>query len=258
LVHGFAERSAAIEARRVTALNRHGWNALAIDLRAYGQSEGEFATFGGHEARDILVWLDALSERVARDGSTVEIQPALWGRSMGAAIALHAAALDRRPVALVLESPMVDIHESTAVVLRRRRLPFPGLLARLVIRRASKLAGMPLDRPRPSESAARVACVTLVVHGSNDTVVSVADARRLADAFPSPPSWSEVPGAKHTDVIETGGDDLLDRIAAFLAEATTRKPYTRSDGAHDEPNSSLPGSVVGLFERPEDAADELG
>jgi len=148
---------------------------------------------------------------------------------MGAAIALRAAALDHRPVALVLESPLVDIDASTAVILRKRRLPFPKLLARLMIRRAGKLVGMPLDRPRSIESAASVECSTLIVHGIEDTLVPIAEARRLADAFPSPPRWFDVPGAKHTDVVEIGGDDLLDRIAAFLDEATLGAEPTRSE-----------------------------
>jgi len=219
LLHGFAETSTRSETRRAAVLNRHGWNVASLDSRGYRRSEGPYATFGGREAGDIRVWLDALSERIARIGPGVLFQPALWGRSMGAAIALRAAALDHRPVALVLESPMVDINASMAVVLRDRWLPFPKLLARLVIRRAGKLVGMPLDRPRPVESAARVECFTAFVHGTDDPLVAIAEARRLADAFPSPPRWFDVPGAKHTDVVEMGGDELLDRIAAFLDEA---------------------------------------
>jgi len=229
LLHGFAEASTTLETRRAATLNRHGWNVASLDSRGYGASDGPHATFGGREAGDVRVWLDALSERIARIGPAPPFQPALWGRSMGAAIALRAAALDHRPVALVLESPLVDIDASTAVILRKRRLPFPKLLARLMIRRAGKLVGMPLDRPRSIESAASVECSTLIVHGIEDTLVPIAEARRLADAFPSPPRWFDVPGAKHTDVVEIGGDDLLDRIAAFLDEATLGAEPTRSE-----------------------------
>jgi competence protein ComEC len=219
LLHGFAESSTVIAARRVVTLNRLGWNVACLDSRGYGQSQGPYATFGGREADDIRVWLDALSERIARRAPGLLLEPVLWGRSMGAAIALRAAALDERPLAVVLESPLVDIHATTAVVLRKQRLPFPQLLARLVVRRAGMLAGMRLDRPRTSDSAARVDCCILIVHGTDDTVVDIAEARRLAAAFRSPPRWFDVPGARHTDVIERGGDDLLARIAAVLAEA---------------------------------------
>ena len=190
-----------------------------LDSRGYGQSDGPFATFGGREAGDIRAWLDSLSERIARIDPASSVCPVLWGRSMGAAIAMRAAAAEPRLAALVLESPMVDLEASMAVVLRRRRIPFPKLLARLVTRRAGKLAGVPIHRPRPIDSAQHVICPTLIVHGGNDTVVAIDEARRLADAFPSRPRWIEVQGARHTDVVDQGGEELLELIAAFLDEA---------------------------------------
>src|SRR5436190_1367383 len=80
--------------------------------------------------------------------SALALEPVLWGRSMGAAIALRAAAENPVVRALVLESPMVDLDEAVAVWLRKRRLPFPRPLARLITRRAGRLAGVSLTRPR--------------------------------------------------------------------------------------------------------------
>jgi competence protein ComEC len=221
LLHGYAESASDLEAHRAEVLNQRGWNVVSIDSRGYGQSEGLFATFGGREADDIRVWIDVLSGRTSQIDSALCFQPALWGRSMGAAIALRAAALDHRVVAMVLESPMVDIERSTAVILRRRRIPLPNLLARLVIRRAGKLAGMPIDRPGPIESARKARCRTMIVHGTDDNLVPISDARRVADAFVSPPRWLDVAGANHTNVLEKGADVLLVEIARFLDEAAT-------------------------------------
>jgi alpha-beta hydrolase superfamily lysophospholipase len=94
-------------------------------------------------------------------------------------------------------------------------------MARLVTRRAGKLAGVPIHFPPPIDSARRVTCPTLILHGTNDTVVSIDEARRLAAAFPAAPYWIEVPDARHTDVVDKGGDELLDRIAAFLDGAAS-------------------------------------
>jgi alpha-beta hydrolase superfamily lysophospholipase len=216
LLHGFAEASSALEARRAAALNRHGWNVAVLDSRGYGQSGGPFPTFGAHETADIRAWLDLLSARIARIDPMVPFHPVLWGRSMGAAIALRTAAAEPRLTALVLESPMVDLDASMALVLKRRKIPFPKLMARLVTRRAGKLAGVPLHSPRPIDSASKVVCPTLILHGTNDTIVTIDEARRLADAFPGAPRWIEVPDARHTDVVDKGGDELLDQIAAYL------------------------------------------
>ena len=213
LLHGFAEASAALQTTRVLALNQAGWNAAALDLRAYGKSGGSFASFGGREVDDVSAWLDVLA---GRHGSGEPLFPVLWGRSMGAAIAIRAAARDQRVRALVLESPMVDLDEAVAVWFRRRKAPFPRLLARLATRRAGKIAGVSLTQPRPIEVAPRVHCPVLIVHGSDDTLIPGSEVRRLAGAFPAPPSLIEVPGAGHSDVISIGGQSLIDEIMTFL------------------------------------------
>ena len=130
LLHGFAEASGAVQAQRVAALHQAGWNVAALhqagwnvaalDLRGYGRSSGTFASFGGREAGDVRVWLDTLA---AGPGRARPLLPVLWGRSMGAAIAVRAAAEDSRIQALVLESPMVDLDLAMAAWFRNRRFP---------------------------------------------------------------------------------------------------------------------------------------
>ena len=107
---------------------------------------------------------------------------------MGTAIAIRAAAEDPRIAALVLESPYLDLEEAIAAWLRQLRLPLSRPLARLIAGRARTLAGVSLTRPRSIDLAPRIVAPTLIVHGSGDALVSPADARRLAAAFPARPS----------------------------------------------------------------------
>ena len=216
LLHGFAEPPSAVNGR-VGALTRSGWDVAALDLRGYGRSEGDHSSFGGREAGDLRAWIDALAGRIG-PGAGV----AVWGRSMGAAIALRAAAEDPRIAALVLEAPYLDLEETLAALLRRFRLPLSRPLARLALARAGRLAGVSLTLPRPLDLAARVATPTLIVHGSDDRLIPLADARRLAGAFPRPALLIDVDGAGHANAIDVGGDALLGRIAAFLGEAVPR------------------------------------
>jgi alpha-beta hydrolase superfamily lysophospholipase len=182
------------------------------------------ASFGGREAGDVSAWLDAIAGRLGGLDATA----ALWGRSMGAAIAMRAAVADRRVAALVLESPMVDLDTSVAALLRKRGLRFTRILAGLITRRAGRIAGVPLRRPRPLDVAPRVTCPTLIVHGADDWLVPHTDVRRLADAFSTPPHRIEIPGAGHSNVVGTGGQELVDRIAEFLDRATG--PHSGADG----------------------------
>jgi alpha-beta hydrolase superfamily lysophospholipase len=201
------------------ALNRHGWDVAALDARAHGRSGGDRGSFGGREAADVAAWVDALTASGRAGAGPL----AVWGRSMGAAIALRATAADRRVSALVLEAPYLDLEATLRVVLRRKRVPAAAVLAALILRRARRLAGVSLLHPRPVDVAAGVIVPALVVHGSDDSLIPAADARRLAAAFARPAAVIEVAGAGHNSIVEVGGPDLLDRIASFLDDAVSRK-----------------------------------
>ena len=219
LLHGLAEDRRAFEVR-VGQLTAHGWNVAAVDARASGESGGRWVTFGGREANDLGAWLDTLISLHA-EGSLLSPRFAAWGRSMGAATALRASASDPRLMALVLEAPFDDLRAAVATVLRKMRVP--GALSPLVLARARWLAGVSLDRPRPLDLAPRVAAATLVVHGSNDPLVPVTRARALAERIGGDHGraarFLEVPGARHADVFEIGGDDLALAVVAFLDRA---------------------------------------
>jgi pimeloyl-ACP methyl ester carboxylesterase len=211
LLHGFGEGSAALLGRAEALLAR-GWDVVLPDARGRGRSEGEHMSFGGREAGDVRAWLDALTDRFGPGSATL-----LWGRSMGAAIALRAAVEDPRIAALILEAPYPDLRAAVGAWLRAVRIPRG--LAGPILRRAGRLAGVPLDRPRPLDLAPSVRVPTLILHGTADPIIPPSEARRLADAFPRPATLIEVPGARHSDVFDVGGAELADRIAAFLDDA---------------------------------------
>lgn len=226
LLHGFAEDPSVWEKARAAILNAHGWNVAAVDSRGYGESGGLLASFGGHEAGDISAWLDAIAARIVEpsQAQAEPFQAALWGRSMGAAIAMRAAERDGRIAALVLESPMVDLDRSVARLLRKRGLRATGFLARLITSRAGRLAGVALRRPRPLDVAARLKCPALILHGTDDWLVPADEVRRLAESFPQPPARIEIPLAGHSNVIATGGDELIAVVAEFLDGAVGQVP----------------------------------
>ena len=117
LVHGFAEIRDAMKGR-AEFLTARGWNVARLDMRGYGRSGGGCASFGGREGDDLRAWVDVVAGRV---GPAMSL--AVWGRSMGAAIAMRAAADEPRIAAVLLESPYARLETVVAGWLRRIRTP---------------------------------------------------------------------------------------------------------------------------------------
>jgi len=213
LVHGFMDGPGAMIVDRGEALLASGWNVAAIALRSHGPSGGMISSFGALEAADLRAWLDAISDRLPPGEPFV---PVVWGRSMGAAIALRAAVNDPRIQAMVLEAPLVDLESVVASRIRKRGIAPARLFAWLILNRARRLAGVSLRRPRPIDLARRLKIPVVVVHGKDDALVPSSSARALAEAFPKAAPYLEVPGAGHADVAAVGGSRLLGGIMDLI------------------------------------------
>ncbi|QDV36104.1 ComEC family competence protein [Tautonia plasticadhaerens] len=238
VLHGMAEASPSMRGR-AEALHRLGWSVLVPDLRSFGRSDGDRCTFGAREAGDLRSWVDALL--VDHPGAAV----VAWGRSMGAAVALRAATEDDRIRAIVLEAPYADLRRALASRLSRLPIPGAGLLAGLVLSRAARIAGVPLDRPRPVDLAPRASVPALILQGGKDRIAPIVEARRLADAFPDDrrPEVETVADAGHADVFDLGGPSLASRIGEFLGRAASPRPGSdRAGEGRSRPLRVEPGS----------------
>lgn len=211
LLHGMGETAPAMAERAQLLLSR-GWNVLLPDARAFGRSDGDAASFGARESGDVSTWID----RLPRSSSGTPI--VVWGRSMGASIALRAATEDARIFGLILEAPYADLRGSVAAFLGRVPLPGARWLAGPLLWRAKRIAGASLDRPRPIDMAPLVQVPTLILHGGLDSIASPTEVARLAGAIePSLVRVVEIADARHADVFEKGGSRAVIEIDALLA-----------------------------------------
>ena len=153
-----------------------GWVVLTFNFRGTGESEGNFS-LGGWVA-DLRAAVDHLLDVAGVDG--------VWlaGFSTGGSLALCAAGEDERVGGVAAFSAPADFdgwasdpkrfleHARTIGVVRDQRFPpdMPAWSRELHDIRPMALIGKVPPRP------------VLLVHGGNDDVVSVMDARALADA----------------------------------------------------------------------------
>lgn len=177
-----------------------GHNALLVDQRAHGKSEGRTISFGIKERYDCLSWAEYAAERF---GENVPI--ILAGVSMGAATVLMAAALPlpKNVIAIVADSS----YSSPAAIIKRvtANRGYPVSLAFPVIRLGALLfGGFRLLEADPVRAVKEAKVPILLIHGEADHFVPPSMSEEIARANESIAFYT-FPDASH------GASYLIDR-----------------------------------------------
>jgi uncharacterized protein len=213
---------------------KQGFNLALIDMRGHGQSDAKFFTYGYHEWQDVTGLIDWLERR--KDGSADHV--ALLGASAGGAVAISAAARDRRIKALVAIASFADLGE----MIERGTSWLPGFWRKRAIARAEHLGGFKVSGTSPLKNIALVKCPVLIAHGDADNHVPYDHAKRLLAAATAPKELHPIPGANHATMFAQGGEELRNKIADFARRALG--PVGVLAAAEPEPPS--PSSTASL------------
>ena len=187
------------------------FDVLAYDSRAQGESTGDVCTYGYWEKRDLEKVLDTV-----RPGPVV-----LLGTSLGAAVALQAAAEDRRVTAVVGAEVFSDLR--TVARDRAPRFLPEGMITRAFVL-AEDLGSFRLDAVSPLEAARRIRVPVLLIHGDADSDTRPEHAQRVFRALKGPKELMLVKGAHHNESlrdertwlrIETWLDEVLHHSIAL-------------------------------------------
>ena len=216
-VHGYHDnwRAGLTYARRSAEA---GHNLLLVDLRAHGESGGDWVGAGWLDRRDLVAWCRWV---VARAGEGARIT--LMGISMGAASCLMACGekdLPGQVAACVADSGYTDFWRTAENVVRTGSLgtppasPHPLLdVARRRLARAR--GGYDLMLARPVDALARTRVPVLLIHGDADRVVPPYMARELAAAGGGH-RLETFPGAGHCCAVFADPGRYWDCVLGFL------------------------------------------
>jgi len=198
-LHGVADNrgSAAGPIARLLPL---GYDVIAYDSRAHGESGGDACTYGFYEKQDLHRVIETIHGPVI-----------LIGTSLGAAVALQEAADDPRVAAIVAAETFSDLR---TVATERA----PWILTHDRIDRAFGLAErearFDVDAVSPARAADRIAVPVLLIHGDADVDTPPAHSRRVFDRLKGPKRLILVPGAPHNGSLRP---DVWREIEAFVA-----------------------------------------
>ncbi len=185
---------------RVLSWRGLGLDFFLYDYRGFGRSTGapdEEGTYrDGRAAYEYLVKSRGIDPR----------RLVLMGESLGCAITIQLA-IERPAAGLVLEAPFASIPHMAAAI-------YPFLPARLFVR----------TRYDNVEKIPRVKAPLLVVQGTRDEVIPVAQGKMVFDAASGAKQYFPIEGAHHNDVYVIGGQEYKRVLAEFIARVVRQGP----------------------------------
>lgn len=215
LLHGYGDAKVGAIAW-APMLHEKGYNVLALDMRAHGQSDGRFVTAGVRERHDVSAVIDQL--RLARPACTRHV--ILFGISYGGAVAAATAALRNDIAGVVLDCPVLDFASAAAAHCDLHGLP-GRLIQRTAKRLASALAGEDLGSLRTAEVLPVLQCPLMLVDCGRDVFVAPHEREHLRRALDlrrqrglPTISW-EPADALHLEAIVRYGDEYRRRLEEF-------------------------------------------
>lgn len=216
LFHGYrgnAERDLCGGVARAFAVGR---NALIVDHRASGTSDGHVITFGILERRDALLWID---EVIRRKGKDVAIY--IGGISMGAATVLMVAGEKDLPAnvkGVLADCGYTSAKEIISKVIGEMGLP-AKLLYPFVKLGAHLYGGFDLEQTSPIEAVKRATVPIIFYHGDTDDFVPHEMSVRMYEACSSEKKrFISVPGAGHGLAFSVDRDAYIANLRAFLED----------------------------------------
>lgn len=217
LFHGVSDNRTGVLGPAELLL-RHGYNVVMMDSRAHGESGGDMATYGWKERYDTVAITNALysTENVRHLGAL--------GVSMGAAIALQAAAVEPRIDGVIAEDPFADLRE---VSYDYAGLYWSPLLGMTLFRPATivglaemaKAGRFRPDDVSPEKAVAARSFPVLLICGTRDRRIPCRHARRIYEAARGARELWVVEGAEHAAALGYAPAEYEKRVVGFLTNS---------------------------------------
>ena len=213
-------------------LHRHGYNVFLYDSRRHGDSEGTFCTYGfyeKHDTRTIISWLQRSGLKTGPIG--------LFGSSMGAAVAIQVAAIDKRVTVVIAESGFATLRTIFDDYQKRMiKLPW-HYLRNLVIVRSERMAHFKASSVSPMDAVREVHVPIFILHGTEDRLIRCSYSQQLFENTGEPKELWLIKGADHSNMAEVGGEEYYRRILGFIDGAMGggegRRQRTEGGGTED-------------------------
>ena len=193
MFHGYrgnAQRDLSGGVQRCFKLKR---SAFIVDQRCSQRSDGNVITFGVHEHRDCLCWVDFMVKHFGPDVKII-----LTGISMGASTVLMAAGQPLPPnvIGVLADCGFNSARDIIKKVIKQMKLPVAP--AYFFVKLGARIYGhFDLEETSAEEALKNCKVPVIFFHGEDDHFVPCEMSRINYDACPSRKKLVTVPGAGH-------------------------------------------------------------
>jgi uncharacterized protein len=194
-------------------LCRAGFNVLAFDFRAHGESTGSKTTFGFREALDVQAAVQYAAAHYEQQFEGVGV----YAISMGSAAAIIAARHMPQVKAFVLDSPFARLGDLVDQQFSHWPQPPRWLLVSLAKFYGWLFSGIGAAEIAPEDYASNLGMrPVLVFHGDRDTLIPIEQGRQLFERIPGPKEFVETRGAAHVQSYAVMGGAYEERVVSFF------------------------------------------
>ena len=181
MFHGYKGNSERDLCGAVERAFRVGRNALIVDQRGSGRSEGNTISFGVNERRDCLSWINFAINKFGPEARIM-----ITGISMGAATVMMASGEDlpENVIGALADCGYTSAREIIKKVIREMKLP-EEIFYPFVKLGAKIFGGFDLEETSPIEAVRKTSLPIIFVHGDNDAFVPYDMSVRLHEACSS-------------------------------------------------------------------------
>ena len=185
-------------------LYQSGFNILMLDARNHGQSDAEGQSSLPRFAEDLHIAIKHIQTQPQRHNGQV----VLMGHSVGAGAVLYEAS-QRRDIAAVI-SLSAFAHPDWVMRRQLKRFPLPGVMVTGILKYIQVIIGVSFANIAPMNTACKIECPVLLVHGDKDELVPVSDAYAIQHNCNNKPI--------HLLLIDGGGHNASNKIRHHIKD----------------------------------------
>jgi len=152
---------------------------FSFDFPGCGISDGNMIPLDGSGVYDVYEAVSFLDREFGFDKYSI------WGRSMGASIALHSVSMTKKFCCIISDSSFKNTRAIVEEQAKMNGFPrlFIYLLEPIIKREAYNILGSEIDNPQPLSEVPFSQTPLLMGHGKNDTFVSASQAYELYEQY---------------------------------------------------------------------------